>query len=236
MSQPQSSIRIGHANSQFLSNVQYTDCSETKGPGKNTECLVCQEPIKEDAKTVTHWACGIAWHFQCYSPWSSFEEKTELHCPFCKEEITGSIPISPGDTVVCFCLHTLKEEVAPVDFDAKSLGQRETGQRFSTAEVADIVAAAGGDERVRDRAVRNLKSFHVKEWIELYFAEAEHARRCIVAYDFESGAERPKCCPTYHDAKHDLLRGGGTESGHPSNTSNAKKSSFKNKITNLFKG
>ena len=138
--------------------------------------------------------------------------------------------------MVCFCLHTLKDEVNPIDFEAKPLGQRETGQRFSTAEVADIIAAAGGDERIRNRALQNLRAFRVKEWIELSFPEAEHARRCIVAYDFEAGAERPKCCPTYHEAKHDLLGAGGAKSRQPSDKANANKSSITKKITNFLKG
>lgn len=138
--------------------------------------------------------------------------------------------------MVCFCLHTLKDEVNPIDFEAKPLGQRETAQRFSTAEVADIIDAAGGDQRVRDRALKSLLSFRVKEWVELSFPEAEHARRCIVVYDFETGADRPKCCPTYHEAKHDLLSAGGRNSGQASASSTANKSILKKKISNFLKG
>ena len=138
--------------------------------------------------------------------------------------------------MVCFCLHTLKDEVNPIDFEAKPLGQRETGQRYSTPEVVDVIAAAGGDGRVRDRALKNLHSFRVKEWVEPSFPEAEHARRCIMAYDFETGADRPKCCPTYREAKHDLLGSGGANPGQASATSTANKSSFKKKISNFLGG
>ena len=55
----------------------------------------------------------------------------------------GSTPFSPGGTVVCFCLQTLKDEVNLNNLEAKPLGQKETGQRFCTAQVADMVAAAG---------------------------------------------------------------------------------------------
>ena len=211
---------------------QFTDCAETNGPGKNTECLVCQESIADDMKTVTHRACGIAWHFECFSSWYSFSDKNPLCCPFCKSKITGSVPISPGEAVVCFCLHTLKDQVEPFVFEAKPLGQREGSRRFSNSEVVDIITANAGDERVKGLATRSLQAFRVKEWVLLSFNEAEHQRRCFLPYDFEAGAERPRCCPTYHEAKHNLKGANTTTDDPKSGTTNP---SLKKRITSFFK-
>ena len=56
----------------------------------NTECPICLTTYKKE-EIIYKTSCKHGFHVECYDSWVDKDEKNEMYCPFCQQDLVEYI-------------------------------------------------------------------------------------------------------------------------------------------------